>query len=229
MRERVEEVVAASGTRGDIERVRRLLGAARERHEADAVVLIGDLSLRGEAEEYAGILRVLGEANIPAFYVPGPGDAPFGRYLREVYNAEVVFPFLHGVHGSFAFGPGYVLFAGMGGEVVDGARPEREEESGLRYPGWEVEYRLKVLHELRDYQRVFLFGTPPAHKGFGEGGSQTLAELVKTHSPRVVFAGGEDFACEELGSSLVVSPGALSEGRYAVVRITGREARAHEL
>ncbi|QYJ14572.1 hypothetical protein Rxycam_00374 [Rubrobacter xylanophilus DSM 9941] len=229
MRERVEEVVAASGIGGDIERVERLLGAARERHGADAVVLLGDLSARGEAEEYAGLLRALGEANLPTFYVPGAGDAPLGRYLREAYNAEVVFPFLHGVHGSFAFGPGYVLFAGMGGEIWDDPRRERVEQERLGYPAWEVEYRLKVLHELRDYQRVFLFGTPPAHKGFGEGGSQTLAELVKTHSPRVVFAGGEDFACEELGSSLVVSPGALSEGRYAVVRITGREAEAHGL
>ncbi|MCA3749365.1 MAG: metallophosphoesterase [Rubrobacter sp.] len=229
MRKRVDRVVAASGVGGDVERVERLLGEARERHGADAVVLLGDLSARGEAEEYAGLLRALGEANLPAFYVPGPGDAPLGRYLREAYNAEIVFPFLHGVHGSFAFGPGYVLFAGMGGEVVDGAHPGREEEWRLRYPAWEAEYRLKVLHELRDYQRVFLLGTPPAHKGFGEGGSQTLAELVKTHSPRVAFVGGEGFAREELGTSLVVSPGALSEGRYAVVGIMGREAEPQKL
>lgn len=229
MRKRVDRVVAASGVGGDVERVERLLGEARERHGADAVVLLGDLSARGEAEEYAGLLRMIGEANLPAFYVPGPGDAPFGKYLREAYNAEIVFPFLHGVHGSFAFGPGYVLFAGMGGEVVDGAHHEREEEERLRYPAWEAEYRLKVLHELKDYQRVFLLGTPPAHKGFGESGSQTLAELVKTHSPRVAFVGGEEPVREELGTSLVVSPGALSEGRYAVVRIMEKEAEPQKL
>ena len=41
---------------------------------------------------------------------------------------ELVYPHLNGVHGTFAIGPSHVLFAGMGGEIVD------EPESTLLAP-----------------------------------------------------------------------------------------------
>jgi Icc-related predicted phosphoesterase len=193
-------------------------------------VLLGNLGADGKASsEYAKLLRKVGEAKLPAFYVPGPGDVPFVRYLREAYNAEIVFPSLHGVHGAFAFAPGHLLFAGMGGEVADDPRSEREESKSLRYPSWEVEYRLKFLRELKDYRKVFLFGTPPAHKGLGEAGSETLAELVKTYSPQLVLVGGEGFRRERLGTSLVVSPGRLGEGEFALVDLPAGKAEAKSL
>ncbi|MDX6379182.1 MAG: uncharacterized protein QOI57_206, partial [Rubrobacteraceae bacterium] len=152
-----------------------------------------------------------------------------GKYLRETHNTEVVFACMHGVHGTFAFAPGYLLFAGMGGEIVDDPRHEREELERLSYPGWEVEYRFKILRELKDYQKVFLFSTPPAHKGLGEGGSELLAELVKTYSPRLVLTGEEGFHRERLGTSLVVAPGKLSEGEYALIDLYKGEVEAKSL
>src|SRR5215216_5095784 len=120
--------------------VERLLKAARK-EGAQALALLGDLGAGEEVREYAEVLRKVGrEAGVPAFYVPGPGDAPFGKYLREAHNTEVVFPSMHGVHGTFAFAPGYLVFAGLGGEVADDTRHEREELERLSYPGWEVEY-----------------------------------------------------------------------------------------
>ena len=206
----------------------RLLEATRE-DGVEALALLGDLGADGEVREYVGLLRRVGQANVPAFYIPGPGDAPFGKYLREAHNAEVVFPSMHGVHGTFAFAPGYLIFAGLGGEVADDPRHEREELQRLSYPGWEAEYRLKILRELKDYRKVFLFGTPPAHKGLREGGSEILAELVKTYAPDLVVTGGEDFRREHLGTSLVVAPGRLSEGGYALVDLSEGEAEAKRL
>jgi Icc-related predicted phosphoesterase len=195
--------------------------------EAQALALLGDLGAEGEVREYAAILRTVGRANLPAFYIPGPGDAPFGKYLREAHNTEVVFPSMHGVHGTFALAPGYqLLFAGMGGEIVDDPHHEREELEQLSYPGWEVEYRLR---ELKDYPKVFLFGTPPAHKGLREGGSEVLAEVVKTYAPALVLTGGEGFHGEQLGTSLMVSPGTLSEGEYALVDLSEREVEEKKL
>ena len=198
--------------------------------EAQALALLGDLGAEGEVREYAAILRTVGRANLPAFYIPGPGDAPFGKYLREAHNTEVVFPSMHGVHGTFALAPGYQLpFAGMGGEIVDDPHHEREELEQLSYPGWEVEYRLKILRELEDYPKVFLFGTPPAHKGLREGGSEVLAEVVKTYAPALVLTGGGGFHGEQLGTSLMVSPGTLSEGEYALVDLSEREVEEKKL
>ena len=115
--------------------MRGLLDAARG-EEADALVLLGDLG-GGEVREYADVLRTVGRAGFPTFYVPGPEDAPFGKFLREAHNSEVVFASMHGVHGAVAFAPGFqMLFAGMGGEVQDAPGHQREETEKLSYPGW---------------------------------------------------------------------------------------------
>ena len=58
--------------------------------EAQALALLGDLGAEGEVREYAAILRTVGRPIFP-LYIPGPGDAPFGKYLREAHNTEVVF------------------------------------------------------------------------------------------------------------------------------------------
>jgi uncharacterized protein len=225
----ITRIVASCGPRGRSKEVERMLEAVGQ-DEAQALALLGDLGAEGEVREYAAILRTVGRANLPAFYIPGPGDAPFGKYLREAHNTEVVFPSMHGVHGTFAMAPGYqLLFAGMGGEIVDDPHHEREELEQLSYPGWEVEYRLKILRELKDYPKVFLFGTPPAHKGLREGGSEVLAEVVKTYAPALVLTGGESFHGEQLGTSLMVSPGTLSEGEYALVDLSEREVEEKKL
>jgi Icc-related predicted phosphoesterase len=76
-----------------------------------------------------------------------------------------------------------------------------------------------MLSELDQYPLVLLFATPQAHKGLGDPGSGVVAELIKTYSPRVAIVSGRDPKHELLGRSLVVCPGRLADGRYAVVDI----------
>ena len=160
---------------------------------------------------------------LQTFWVPGPRDAPVASYLRESYNLEAVFPFLHGIHGTIALSPDYVLFAGMGGEIVDDPETEREEQTALRYPGWDVEYRLKVIDALPTTTPRCSFTTVPAHKGLDQPGSEVLAELIKTHNPRVALVGGgEGVRWELLGSTLVVLCGSLASGEYATVDLQDR-------
>jgi uncharacterized protein len=82
-----------------------------------------------------------------------------------------------------------------------------------------VEYRLKFLRELKDYQRIFLFTTPPEHKGRGERGSAELAELIKSHNPRLVLVGGREPAQELIGNSLVIALGSLMRGEFTLVDV----------
>lgn len=193
-----------------------------DRTEADALALVGNLT--GETakpEAYRAVFQILGPARVQTFWVPGALDAPLAGYLRESYNVETVYPLLHGIHGSMALSSDYVVFAGMGGEIVDAPEVEREEQRTLRYPAWEVEYRLKIIRELaHDYQKVLLFATVPAHKGLRQPGSEVLAELIKTYRPRVALvAGGEGVRHELLASTLVVLLGSLIRGEYAVVNL----------
>jgi len=171
----------------------------------------------GSSRRRADAAGVVGDLGTPTYWVPGITDAPVRRYLLEPYNMVVAFPHLHGVHGTVALGPGPVAFAGMGGDLVDDPRTIRMEEALLRYPGWEAEYRLKALAELRDHAKVLLFKTPPAHKGLGTPGSRVLAELIKTYNPRVAVIAGESPGRTLLAKTHIVSPGRIDRGDYALI------------
>jgi uncharacterized protein len=105
----------------------------------------------------------------------------------------------------------------------------RDETGGICYPGWEVEYRLKFLQELKDYRKVFMFTTFPEHKGRHEKGSAILAEVIKTHNPRLVLVGGREPGHEAIGKSLVVSLGRLAKGNFTVIDLGKREVTARML
>ena len=142
---------------------------------------------------------------------------------------EIAFPRLRGIHGTAAIADGQVLFAGMGGEIVDDPDAPRVEESMLRYPGWEAEYRLQLIDQFDQPVRVLLFATRPAHKGLHELGSEVVAELIKTYAPKVAIVAGEGAAEERLGTSLVISPGRLDLGIYSVIDIHDGSVEVGEL
>ena len=223
----VSRILCATEPRGAGPALDRLLEIAEQR-EVHAIALVGDLGGESDAETYRDLFRTLARADRPTYWVPGPGDAPVGTYLREAQNMEVVFPFLHGVHGTAAFASEHVVVAGLGGEVSDDPDAIRDEVQRLRYPRWEPEYRLKLVRELGEHQLVLLFWTPPAHKGLGTPGSEALAELVATHRPRLVVCGGER-GTELLGRSLIVAPGQLRDGHCAVADLHSRTAELEEL
>jgi Icc-related predicted phosphoesterase len=225
----LRRLVAAGPINGAADALRALLREAAE-SEADAAVVVGDLAAPGSRQEsLRAIFRTLGEGRLPTFWVPGVADAPLSAYLRESYNMEIVYPHLHGVHGTFSIGPGRVLFAGMGGELVDEPEAARLEDERLRYPAWELEYRLKTIRELRDYEKVFLFATQPAHKGLHGPGSEALAELINTYRPRLAVVAGNGSAQTRLGKTLVVCPGRLEQGQYVLIDLHELSVRPRTL
>ncbi|MBX5479960.1 MAG: heat-stable protein [Pyrinomonas methylaliphatogenes] len=217
MRKTTRRIIATSNPRNELDKLERFTKLIPDA-DADALIILGNLAPRqAKTRDYARIFRLLAQIELPTFYLPGPEDAPIEEYLREAANIEVVHPQMHSVHGSYAFAPGHLLVAGLGGEIADDPDATREEREQLRYPGWEAEYRLKILWELKDYPKLLLFATPPAHKGLGEGGSQTVAELIKTHNPKAAFVSGKGRKQERLGDSWVIVPGSLADGEFSLV------------
>jgi uncharacterized protein len=222
-------IVAAAEPNGNVEAVRQLAQEACNLG-ASAIALLGSLtSKEGSPRGYAEVLTAVSEPRLPVFYIPGPQDAPFSEFLREAATFEVVYRNVRGIHGTFAMGPGHVVWSGMGGTIVDDPKSTHEESEALRYPGWEVEYRLKFLQELKEYQKVFLFTTLPEHKGLGEKGSSVLAEIIKTYNPRLVLVGGGQTRREIIGKSLLVAPGSLIEGNFSLVDLRKHEVTACSL
>jgi hypothetical protein len=219
---RLTRVVCAADPGGSPELIEELLSAT-ESSDTQAVALVGDLGFAGEPDSLRSVLRAMARWPIPVYYVPGPGDAPADRYLREAANIETASPVLRGLHGAIAFAPGgHVVVAGFGGEVSDDPNAPRDESGRLSYPRWEPEYRLKVLHELDEHEFMLMFATQPAHKGLGTGGAEVLTELIGTHRPRLAVCGG-DQGTEMIGRSLVVCPGSLREGHYAIADLNSHE------
>jgi Icc-related predicted phosphoesterase len=194
---------------------------------AEVIALVGDLA--EDPVGYRDLFRTLAGAPQPVYWVPGAGDAPVDHYLKASYNIEAAFSMVRGLHGTAAFAPDTeVVFAGMGGEISDNPDAPREEQSRLRYPRWDAVYRLKVL-DLLDYNElVMLFATAPAHKGHNTPGSEAVAELVGTYRPRLVVCGGPR-GVEILGTSLVVAPGSLADGHYALAEVHAGTAELAEL
>jgi uncharacterized protein len=227
---RIQRVLAVGPIRGAVEQLQRLLREERSGLEVDAVAVVGDLGAPwSKPDTYRAVFRALGEADLPAFWIPGPMDAPISEYLRESYNMEVAFPHLRGIHGSAAVADGQLLFAGMGGEIVDDPEAPRVEEAMLRYPGWEAEYRLNVIDEFDQPMKVLLFATRPAHKGLHEAGSEVVAELINTYAPKIAIVAGEGASEERLGTTLVISPGRLDLGVYSVIDIHDGSVEVGEL
>jgi uncharacterized protein len=223
--QRVNRILCAANPRGSVEAIEQMLATAGERR-ADAITLAGNI---GDDDGGRDVLRALSRAQLPVYWVPGPRDAPVDRYLRDALNIEIACPLLHCVHGTFAYASGGVLVAGMGGEISDDPEEPRQEQTRLRYPRWEVEYRLKVLQEITKYnQLVLLFTTPPAHKRLSAGGSEVVTELVNTFRPRLVVCAGER-GVEIIGRSLTVSPGDLRDGHYAIANLHTKAAELEEL
>jgi uncharacterized protein len=217
MAKHFQKLLAIGGLNGEVELLETLLDELGS-EPIDAVTVLGDLGAPwSKADTYRTIFKALGQSGLPAFWVPGTNDAPLGDYLREAYNMEIAYPTLRGVHGTAAMGPDHVLFAGIGGDIAEDPDAVRSEEALIRYPGWEAEYRLKVLDEFKDHPKVFLFTTRPQHKGLHETGSEVLAELINTYRPRIVVTSGDEPVEERLGTSLLVAPGRLDRGRYALI------------
>jgi Icc-related predicted phosphoesterase len=215
--------------RGSAESIQNLAPVVTEQN-VEAICLVGDLA--GEpasTEGFRSVFRALGDLGVPSYWVPGPDDAPVSDYLSEAHNMEVVFPNLHGVHGTAAFTPdAHTVVAGLGGEISDDPRAERDEIEHLLYPRWEAEYQLKLLRELDEHQLVMAFATPPAHKGTDHGGSEAVAEMIGTYRPRAMICGGEQMN-EMIGRTMVVAPGSLQEGQYAIIDVNDREVQFGDL
>ena len=106
MAKHIQKVLAVGGTNGEVGLLENLFEELRD-EPIDAVALVGDLGAPwSEADTYRALFKALGHADLAAFWIPGPNDAPLGDYLRESYNMEVAYPKLRGVHATAAISPG---------------------------------------------------------------------------------------------------------------------------
>lgn len=180
---------------------------------------------------YAEFYQTLRPCPFPIFGVPGNMDAPEGRYLTcSLAEAGADSP-LEVVHRSLARCGDWVI-CGLGGEIT---QVDREEVFVLRYPKWEALHSFRLLTYVAG-RRIMVLHTPPIGEvvdrdNGGHKGCEVVNEIIHTFRPELAVCGhAHDAAGEEkVGDTHVVNPGALRNGRFAVVDLDTMQADLHEL
>nr|WP_290669514.1 hypothetical protein [Ardenticatena sp.] len=222
-RENVGAVVFAGNILGKHERA-----AAYEKALAEGAPIHMDAAYLHTLEEQAvkefeAFFDAMGKLDVPVLVVPGYLDAPLRLYLQASLNHEVVEPNVDMIHRSFKPLTSWdLVFAGFGGAIADEAR---EDRYALVYPAWEARFGLDFLRSLLPkYTPVLIFATPPRRgdidlDGGKHIGHPVIDDLIKTYAPTFAFVGGapEGRGTVEIGPTLVVNPGALRDGSYAIV------------
>jgi len=183
-----------------------------------------------DAQSITRFLRSLNDLQVPVFLVPGRNDAPERFFLQAALNSEIVEPRVHLVHRSFApLGAGYVV-AGFGGEIT---ASERQSEGFLRFPAWEAEFGLDFLRHL-EQEKILLTYTGPAespeetHSG---NGPAAITHILKTYAPQFAVCtrpSGEKGKIT-VANTLVVFPGELARGDYAIIDTKERKVEFGDL
>ena len=152
--------------------------------------------------------------------IPGHVDAPYNLFLQEMLSRRDRYPHVLPVHHNFInTGRDFVL-VGFGGEITEG---DRDDEVLVRFPQWELEYWLDAVQHLSQ-EPVLLTHVPPRAERIdlvdGEHvGSDFLRRLIEEIKPIYAFCGHAHGAqgMEEIGDTLVINPGALTHGHYAIL------------
>ncbi len=174
---------------------------------------------------YKGFCAQLDSLGIPILVVPGHLDAPEERYFLFMQQAAFLSDNIILLHENITKVGAYV-FTGFGGEITE---QEKEDYFFLRYPRQECIFGTRRMHFLNP-PRILLFHTPPVCRLDLDGGlhrgSPFVNDIIHTVSPSFLFCGHVTSAAgsEILGSTLVVNPGALADGRFAVIDTKERTA-----
>lgn len=171
----------------------------------------GKESLREFAE-------VLAKTSRPVYFLPGESDAPEEEYFHVVYSYGNIYPNLHQAHERL-YREEFFWVAGFGGGL---STTDDERSLLLHYTQPWAQFACRHWRYLTG-EKVLLFHTPPVSrldKSKDERkGAVFLNELIEELSPKLVFHGmaekGQGWV--KLGETVVVNPGFLRDGCYAVV------------
>ncbi|WP_297436916.1 metallophosphoesterase [Thermococcus sp.] len=211
-------LVVVTDVHGKLEKVRKLTKTLAGL-EVDALLIAGDLTHFGGAEQAKDILHPLRNLGFPLLTVHGNCD---GRDVPELLDGLGI-----GVHGK------RVDINGLGVIGIGGSNQTPF------HTVWELtEDEIRGVLE-RNYRPgdVILSHVPPygtiadrVHLG-RHVGSKALRRFIEEHKPPLVVCGhihegkGED----RIGETVVVNPGPLFRGYYAVIEFDEKEKKVRNV
>ncbi len=202
-------------------RAERLAALAPQAAEADLILIAGDLTDFGGAAEATRVIAALGDAVQKTLAVPGNWDKKGARQAIEAGGLSA---------DGRLVERGGALVAGSGGSPLrTGLMPYERKDSDIAdslescLEGWTGDGGRPL---------IALTHVPPRGTGADirrgcHVGSAALRELFGAILPTLWVCGHihESPCARESGSCLVVNPGSLHDGRYALVALEGGQGR----
>ena len=193
---------------------------ADEFSTADAVLFAGDFAQFDHAETGLPALEALCKMHETIFAVVGNCDEP--AFLSEIEEKDI------SVEKTLVFHNG-LYFAGSGGaSKFTGSTPNERTEEELLSDFSIVAHTKDGADDDGHWRNLILIShNPPkdtkcdAVNAALHAGSQQLRSFIETVSPLAVITGHihEAAAIDKINNSVIINPGALLDGRYAVMEI----------
>jgi hypothetical protein len=187
----------------------------------DAVIFGGDFAAFGKSETGKPVLEKLLEKHGTIFSVIGNCDEP--SFLDEIESADI------SVERTLAFHEGLAFAGAGGGTRFSGDTPnERDEEDILSDFSLVDSSAESCADENGKWNSlVLVMHNPPKDTdcdmipGGIHVGSALLRSFIEKYEPVLVVTGHihESAGISRVGSSTVVNPGSLAEGKYALVEL----------
>jgi len=182
---------------------------------ADLVIISGDITHFGRAEDAEKVLNVVKGYNDNLLAVPGNCDHPdVGAFLSDQdINLDGK------VHRRDQY-----TFIGLGGSLPTpgGNTPNERTEDGL---GALLRDAIKNVDP--DSTLILVSHQPPIEvscdiAGGMHVGSRAVRAFIENHDPMVCFTGHihESTCIDSIGSTIIVNPGPMNEGRCSCVELT---------
>jgi hypothetical protein len=207
-----------SDIHGNVENVEKL---DSEFKSADAVLFGGDFAKFGSPETGKPVLEKLVSKHDTIFSVIGNCDEP--EFLDEVDGADI------SVEGNLTFHEGLAFAGAGGGTKFSGDTPfERDEDEILSDFSLVDASAENCVDENGKWKSlVLIMHNPPKDTdcdmipGGIHVGSQKLRDYIEKYEPLLVVTGHihESAGISKVGDTTVVNPGALMEGKYALVTV----------
>jgi Icc-related predicted phosphoesterase len=184
----------------------------------NGIVIAGDITDFGGAEQAQFIISSLSAFGKPLLAVPGNCDLP--KAADELKNSGIS---LQGHHIEI----GGLQFVGAGGSLPSTAveADETGEETFRRTLARSVSGLASTDNlVLVTHQPAWGVGLDRRDSG-RHGGSRAVREFIEQYQPILAISGHihEAYGIDQLGATMLLNPGSFRRGHYAVAEINGRD------